>query len=715
MKIYSMTATFGKLEHQTLALTPGLNIIEAPNEWGKSTWCAFLVAMLYGINTRERNTQGTLADKEHYAPWSGKPMSGRMDLNWNGRDITIERSTKGRTVFGQFRAYETHTHVDVPELTADNCGDLLLGVEKNVFTKAGFLRLSDLPVTDDEALRRRLNSLVTTGDESGTSDALAQKLKELKNHCRHNKTGLLPQAEAQRDALEKDLQEIRQLQEQSLRIQTRQADLTAYITKLETHQAALEYAAAQEYAQKSAAAQLHLEHLTAKAQELEATCAALPSTEALLQKLSQLQQLREEKESLHLQAQMRQAAPTLPEPPAPFRGCTPEQALQQAQEDQAAWEACGQKKLPLWPMIAGIFLSLAGLVFLLLKLQIPGLILLPLGICIFAGTLILSKKQNQEARALAERLSARYRPLPPALWEEAARSYAQSQQTYQEALTAYHGDLTQLNRQLEALDYQLQALTGGTSYLQCEQTWKSMLEQHKAYADILREQHRTEEMVRAFRGDQPLPQPPQAPDTLDFTQAETTRLLSDAELEMHQLQLKLGQCQGQMNALGQETHLQQQLDALQAKITKLEDTYAALTIAQETLAAASTELQRRFAPRISRQTQTLFSKLTGNRYDRLTLGQDLSLNAGAQGEDVLRSTLWRSDGTVDQLYLALRLAVARELTPEAPLILDDALVRFDDARLEAAIEILQEEAQSKQVILFTCQSREKAIAEKNKQ
>jgi len=47
------------------------------------------------------------------------------------------------------------------------------------------------------------------------------------------------------------------------------------------------------------------------------------------------------------------------------------------------------------------------------------------------------------------------------------------------------------------------------------------------------------------------------------------------------------------------------------------------------------------------------------------------------------------------------------LTPDAPLILDDALVRFDDVRMTAALKILREEAEAKQVILFTCQSREK--------
>ena len=63
MKILSMTATFGKLSGKTLTLEPGLNIIEAPNEWGKSTWCAFLMAMLYGIDTSSRNKAGFLADK----------------------------------------------------------------------------------------------------------------------------------------------------------------------------------------------------------------------------------------------------------------------------------------------------------------------------------------------------------------------------------------------------------------------------------------------------------------------------------------------------------------------------------------------------------------------------------------------------------------------------------------------------------------------------
>ena len=78
---------------------------------------------------------------------------------------------------------------------------------------------------------------------------------------------------------------------------------------------------------------------------------------------------------------------------------------------------------------------------------------------------------------------------------------------------------------------------------------------------------------------------------------------------------------------------------------------------------------------------------------------------------MVRDILWRSDGTVDQLYLALRLAVAEALAPDAPLVLDDALVRFDDVRLKAALRVLKECADDRQVLIFTCHSREKALAD----
>ena len=192
---------------------------------------------------------------------------------------------------------------------------------------------------------------------------------------------------------------------------------------------------------------------------------------------------------------------------------------------------------------------------------------------------------------------------------------------------------------------------------------------------------------------------------------ETERILSDVTVEIRQLHVRLGQCQGRMEALGDRNVLRIQLDKVNGRIAELEKFYGAAVLAQQTLETARQELQRRFAPRISQRAQELFGILTDGRYQRIALGEDLAVSTAAEGEDTLRSSLWRSDGTADQLYLALRLAVAEELTPNAPLVLDDAFVRFDDDRLKEILKILKQSGESKQVLLFTCQSRERKIME----
>ena len=710
MKIYSMTATFGKLEHQTLTLQPGLNIIEAPNEWGKSTWCAFLVAMLYGIETRTHTTKTVLSDKERYAPWSGSPMAGRVDLNWNGRDITIERRTKGRSIMGVFRAYETATGLDIPELTAANCGQQLLGVERSVFLRAGFLRLTDLPVTQDESLRRRLNALVTTGDESGAADKLAQKLRDLKNRCRFNRSGLLPQAEAQRDALNGRLQQLYQLQDQSQRIQQRQIELESFNKALLNHHAALTYAASQETAQHIASAAEADQANKAALETQEALCRNLPSQEEAQRTVQKLHTLHQQSLSLQMDAQM---LPPLPQPPAvptPFLGMDGDQAATKAEADAASYEALctpARKIFPLWIIV--VALMLAGAALLFFQLNLPGFLSLGLGATLAAAYIILirsNRKQEARLRAEAAGIAARYGTQVPADWVAAAHAYRDAQAAYRAELASCQQRRQGLDDRFAALKQEIQSLCGDRSLLATLDEWKHTIQKWDDLADIRREQQRSASHLAALQKMSAPAAPPEFPDHLDFTKEETAKLLSDIQYELRQLQLRLGQCLGQMEHLGHQEQLIQQLNAVNIRIGQLEDTYAALVLAQQTLEQATAELQRRFAPRISQRAQTLFGKLTQYRYTRLTLGEDLRLQAGTEDEDTLRPSLWRSDGTVDQLYLALRLAVAQELTPDAPLILDDALVRFDDARLRSALEILKEEAQNKQVILFTCQGRE---------
>ena len=282
-----------------------------------------------------------------------------------------------------------------------------------------------------------------------------------------------------------------------------------------------------------------------------------------------------------------------------------------------------------------------------------------------------------------------------------------AQASYEIARAEYDARMTEFQAKWEALTADTQAQTRGRSVADCLRQWEETAACWEALENARKAAESAGEYARTVAAMAKTAPKPEREDRLTYSREETERYLTKTRLEQHELQNRLGQYQGRMEALGQKQGLLKQLAQVNERIGRLEDIYGALTVAQQTLAEAAAELQRRFAPRIAKRAQELMTAFTEGRYDRLSLGEDFSLRAGAQREDVLHEILWRSDGTADQLYLSLRLAVAEELTPDAPLILDDALVRFDDARLKEALKVLRNAAQSRQVILFTCHDRER--------
>ena len=162
MILQSLTATFGCFNNATLDLQEGLNVIQAPNESGKSTWLAFLRAMLYGLPGRER---GPLADKNRYAPLSGASMKGRIDVNDGQHDLVLVRDTvQGGAPMGRFYAAYAGTANQVEGMTGQNAGELLTGVPRSVFERSAFIRQSNLAVDQDAELEKRIVSLVSSGE-----------------------------------------------------------------------------------------------------------------------------------------------------------------------------------------------------------------------------------------------------------------------------------------------------------------------------------------------------------------------------------------------------------------------------------------------------------------------------------------------------------------------------------------------------------------------
>jgi uncharacterized protein YhaN len=593
MRIIEMKATFGKLDGQTLRLEPGMNWIVAPNEWGKSTWCAFLTAMFYGIDTRQRTGKDTLADKERYAPWSGKPMEGMLRLEHQGVDITIFRKTKGRIPLGDFSAIETNTGIPIPELTSENCGQQLLGVERSVFYRCGFIRLSEMPVTQDEALRRRLNALVTTADESDAADQLAARLRELKNRCRYNRSGLIPQTGQRIEALRSELRQRQALDAQLSELLEQEQQAQTMLQELQLHSQWLDYYEGQ-----------NLDDQLSRSQKAE---------QVALYKVKQAK----DRCQTHLPRQELLARLSVPEGPQ--------------RSGKAGW---------IWTGLGILALMLAAL---------------------------LAYEKHWDYCAVAAGVGAVLTVIGIGMcrrfyrWKKELRRLAQQRERWNQELS----DWDELER------------------------WCSEVLRIRQYAKTL----------RSLTGQASMPE---QEDPLELNRLQTDAQLEQTREKLGQYRQLRGECLGKMEGLHQEPVLQEQLHQASQRLKELERTYTALGYAQKALEEAMTQLQRRFAPKITRRAQQLLSQLTLGRYDRLTLTQELKVGALAADEVVQRGTQWRSDGTADQMYLALRIAVWEELMPCGPLILDDVLARFDEQRLNAASAVLKELSQQNQIIVFAC-------------
>ena len=202
MKINKLTATFGKFQNESISFHQGLNIIYAPNESGKTTWCAFIMAMLYGIDSSERSKNGILPVKRKYEPWSGMPMEGRMDLTADKCDITLSRTTRLKSApMREFSAFYSGTGIPVDGMTGLNAGEQLTGVSKDVFAKSAFIGQGASAVTNSPDMEKRIQSILSTGEEEVSVSEADARLGAWLRKRRYSQSGLLPKTEAKIEEL----------------------------------------------------------------------------------------------------------------------------------------------------------------------------------------------------------------------------------------------------------------------------------------------------------------------------------------------------------------------------------------------------------------------------------------------------------------------------------------------------------------------------------
>ena len=717
MDILHLTGTFGRLDHDELTLSPGLNLLYAPNESGKSTWGAFIRTMLYGLSTRER---GPLADKNRYAPWNGAPLQGRMDVSANGEGYTLLRETRrAASPMGEFTCTYTGTATPVPNITGQNAGETLLGVPREVFERSAFIGQNALTVEQDAELERRIAALITTGEEDTSYTESCDRLKKQLNRRRHNKTGLIPALERDIDQLHGALRELDALNEQAHQsrqeldaLERRAADLRRQTAQWQTLAQQERVAAYRQAEQAALAAQAQADALTsggdplpddATLSLLEGQAAALPSE---LSALTEKRRAAEDAVAAAQQAQERwQQHPLYPaaEPELRQRAAAivPEKA-------PSLFVPLFTGSLVVAATVLAFLLRSRGLLPFCLYLVTAGLGVISTLLAVKFRRQVIVERQRFATRqrdALEEQI-AEYLPLCQQAADD-AETARRAQALADDAEDACRRRLRELLTQLRVYAPAVTDLSGAQLSLSALRRRKTELadSQRKAreaalYRDALRRQLTEQELSAPPVPDAPLP-------TQSYEQAAAE--LAQVQSLLTQERTRFDMLTGRIRSLDRSSDLESQLTQKQEQLQALQDEYDAIALAMDALTQANTVLQNRFSPALGARAAEIFSAITGGRYDKVLLSRDFSLSAEVVGDPVSRSVRLLSQGAADQLYLAVRLAICDMVLPgdkRVPLILDDALVTFDDDRLRAALDYLLAESHRRQILLFTCQKRE---------
>lgn len=205
-------------------------------------------------------------------------------------------------------------------------------------------------------------------------------------------------------------------------------------------------------------------------------------------------------------------------------------------------------------------------------------------------------------------------------------------------------------------------------------------------------------------------------------QEENTQVSSDdysdeiKEIEAQERTLNDGVSKAQF-ALEQkkenEIELEKRIEELKHRlenIKKAKEEIHAIEEAKRNIEEIANEIRSSFGKRLNKQASYYLSKITNGKYDNITIDERLNITINNKKSLIPSSRL--SKGTIEQVYMALRLAAADIIfeKDKKPILLDDAFVMYDNKRMGNTLKFMAESME--QVVLFSCHTREKVMADK---
>lgn len=740
---------FGRFEDRDFVLGKGMNLIEGPNESGKSTLLAFVRFMFYGF-PRKNSAEGDERDKR--LSYRNRRAAGRLLLESGGRQYRIHRVFSLRGSAGNEQPAEELSVMALPEgsavpLGGKTPGEYFLGLPAPLYDSSLCVRQSDVDRVGSPDVGDRVSDLLGSGSDDGTAKDAERLLEDARRELLHLKGrgGKITELEDLEGQLKSDLSgaradavRLRELHESAER--TRR-ELTAKKAEAAILQAGTDRArilrdlqAFEDLYRSEAEARGYREKLQVLANRYGGVGVlddgfAERVGALLADKRASEEYLRGLDTNLsHLRAETHSEAAVQTAEKIRAAGGSVEVARRFRRHIRIGKIFAGTAAVLLAVALAACigFFAVPHLqtVFRTVSIVSAALGVLCAGICI-AGFF--------PARALVKRIGLSVRQMRDSVLQDFERQ-ADAYYANRAGITAAEHDRKEAkerdDRLFENLNREFEEACGEayTTVEEGERMLRNLSRRQgearmavqAARGGLLRAEQQTELMRTRLSGMHEselrarlaaLPQNPAIPDDPAACEARQAALAGEIAL----LSDTLSQTEREEATLAVTARDVGDLEYRDAETRRellaARRRYQAIALAIEALGKASEDIRRGVAPRLRGKASEIFRELTGGAYEELYLDRDLSVSLDAGGRQ--RPLTAFSAGCQDAAYLSLRLALLESISEEPlPLLFDEALARLDDIRAGALVGYLQKFCrQGGQCLLFTCHTREAGFLE----
>ena len=688
MKIKNIKVNaYGNIENKDINLEEGINIIHGANESGKSTLLNYIISIFYGIS---RNKDGkALSDYEKYKPWNSNEFSGRISYKLeNGEKYEIFRdfNKKNPKIYND-KLEDISDRFETDKKDGSKFFIEQMGIDKQMYLSTVVSTQEEVRLDEknQNMLIQKIANLAGTGEDNVSYKKALIKLQEkIRDEIGTNKTSQKPI-----NIIEKEIVEINNKIVETEKYRNRKYEIDAEKEQILSELKELEQ-------QKQI-----LQELQNSMKSEEETKNRLEIREKNRKdNIAKINELTNQTNTINAESERVQSAKNHLQDIIKGHKENIEKLNSEIEKIANEKEETQEKEKPSISFIViTVVLAIALIcsIILIKNYIVSGI----LGVALIANIVfyvINKNKQKVNKAKLREKINQEKQYKREKLENQKQQIIANVNTTEKE-LEKQEEEEKQVNSELSMLKGQIILLEKNN-----EKITEEIEQDNKA---IKEESNKNKQQIIEKYKDKNINDLLYINDYQNYI-SKIEETINNNRIRIKGLEIEYNTIVPQLDEM---VVLEEKREADKEKLAELREKESIINIAIENLMDAYEEMKTTITPKFTKNLSESIQKISSNKYNKVTIndenGMIIENNRGEYVEAIKLST-----GTIDQLYLALRLSMIDELSKEnLPIILDESFAYSDNNRLKNMLQYLTSDLNNHQTIIFTCTDREQKMLE----